>query len=53
MMKVYAYQGCSTCRNAVKWLKGKGIEHEEIPIRETPPTVAELKAVLKARGEDL
>ncbi len=50
MLKVYSYQGCSTCKAATKWLKAKGIAFEEKPIRETPPTGAELKAMLKARG---
>lgn len=53
LMKIYAYQGCSTCRNALKWLKEKGIAHREIAIRETPPTLVELKAMLAARGGDL
>jgi len=52
-MKVYAYQGCSTCRKALTWLKSHGIEAVVLPIRETPPTVAELRAALKARGGDL
>lgn len=52
-MKVYAYQGCSTCRKALAWLKNHGIEAEVLPIRETPPTVAELRAALKARGGEL
>lgn len=52
-MKVYAYQGCSTCRKALAWLKSRGFEPEVLPIRETPPTVAELRATLEARGGDL
>ena len=53
MLKLYAYQGCSTCRNAVKWLKQHGVAFEEIAIREQPPTTLELKAALKSRGGDL
>ncbi|TDU64156.1 arsenate reductase [Prosthecobacter fusiformis] len=53
MLKVYAYQGCSTCKNAVKWLKAVGVSYQEIPIRETPPTVPELRAMLTAKGGDL
>ena len=53
MLKLYAYQGCSTCRNAIKWLKQHGIAFEEIPIRETPPSVAELRSMLDACGGDL
>ena len=52
-MKLYAYQGCSTCRKALTWLKSHGIEAEVLPIRETPPSVAELRAALKARDGDL
>ena len=51
MLKVYSYQGCSTCKNATKWLKQHGIAHEEIAIRETPPLLAELKAALAAKGD--
>lgn len=53
MLKVYAYQGCSTCKSALKWLKAQGIPHQEIPIRETPPTISELSAMLEAKGGDL
>ena len=50
MLKLYTYQKCSTCRDAVQWLKDRGIAFREIPIRETPPSVTELKAMLNARG---
>ena len=53
MLKVYAYQGCSTCKNALKWLKVQGIAHQEIAIRETPPSVPELRSMLAAKGDDL
>lgn len=53
MLKVYAYQGCSTCKNALKWLKAQGIPHEEAAIRETPPSLPELRAMLAAKGGDL
>ena len=53
MLKVYAYSGCSTCKNALKWLKGRSIACEEIAIRETPPSVGELKAMLATQGGEL
>jgi len=53
MLKVYAYHGCSTCKNASKWLKKSGVEFEEAPIRETPPSVPELRAMLTARRGEL
>jgi arsenate reductase len=52
-MKFYGYQGCSTCKNALKWLKARGINFQEIPIRETPPTLSELTAMLKAQEDQL
>lgn len=53
MLKLYAYSGCSTCRHAVKWLKQHSVPFEELAIRETPPSMTELKAMLAARGGDL
>lgn len=53
MLKLYAYKNCDTCRKAVKWLKANDIAFEEIAIREQPPTVAELKRVLKTRAGEL
>lgn len=47
-MKIYTYAKCSTCRNALKWLDAKGVAYKNLPIRETPPSVAELKKMLKA-----
>ena len=51
MIKVYIYAKCSTCRNAIKWLEENGIEHKSAPIRETPPSIKELKQALKHLGE--
>jgi arsenate reductase len=46
VFKVYAYAGCDTCRNALKFLRERGISPEVIPIREQPPNRAELKRML-------
>ena len=53
MLKVYQYSGCSTCRNAINWLKRHAIPFEEIAIRDTPPSLADLKAMLDTRDGDL
>ena len=45
-LKVYIYQKCGTCRNALKWLDKKGVAYETKAIRETPPSAAELKRML-------
>jgi arsenate reductase len=45
-MKIYTYAKCDTCRKAVKWLQAHDLEFTEVPIREQPPTKAELKRML-------
>jgi len=50
---IYTYASCDTCRKAVKWLRAQGISYEEKPIRETPPSLTELKQMLKAREGNL
>ena len=52
-MKVYAYQGCDSCRKALKWLAERGIPHEVVPVRESPPGIDELRQVLAASGGDI
>jgi arsenate reductase len=52
-LRVYAYSGCSTCRNALKFLAEHDIPHEVLPIRETPPKPAELRQMLKHTGGEI
>lgn len=51
--KIYIYAKCSTCRNALQWLKQHGIPHEVHPIRETPPSVKELERALHHHDQQL
>jgi arsenate reductase len=53
MLKFYGYGPCSTCRAALKFLRERGIPFTEIPIREQPPTIEELRAMLAAHGGQL
>ena len=53
MLTVYAYRNCDTCRKALARLTAAGIDFVERPIREQPPTPAELKRVLAAVGGDI
>jgi arsenate reductase len=46
-IKVFEYSGCSTCKQALKFLDSKGIKYERVPIVEQPPTVKELKKMLE------
>jgi arsenate reductase len=48
LLTIYTYANCDTCRKAVKWLRAHGLVFEERAIRETPPSHAELKAMLAA-----
>lgn len=50
-VRVYLYQNCSTCRDASRWLDAQGIEREEIPIREKPPGIPELRRMLEIKGD--
>ena len=52
-LRVWAYQGCDTCRKARKFLAERKIAHEVIAIREQPPGVAELRAMLAHVGGEL
>ena len=50
MLRIYAYKNCDTCRKALKFLRAHGIAFQEIAIRETPPSKAELHSMLAAFG---
>jgi arsenate reductase len=47
---VLAYAGCSTCKNALRWLAAHGVEAEVRPIVEQPPTEDELARWVAASG---
>ncbi len=53
MLIVYTYSGCDTCRKAVKWLRAQEITFTEKPIRDTPPSSAELRTMLAHQGGQL
>ena len=52
-LRVWAYKNCGTCRDALKFLAERKVAHEVIPIRETPPGVAELRAMLAHTGGEV
>ena len=51
MLIIYTYANCDTCRRAVKWLRGRKFAFTERPIRETPPSPAELRRMLRSLGD--
>jgi arsenate reductase (glutaredoxin) len=52
-LKVYEYRKCSTCRNALKYLEARGISYTAVPIRDTPPSMSELKTMLNVYNGDI
>ena len=48
MIKIYTLSNCSTCRDATKWLRAHRVDFEERAIRETPPSLTELRTMLAA-----
>lgn len=52
-IKVYLLSNCDTCRRAAKWLRAHDVAFSEHAIRETPPTVTELRAMLGAYDGEL
>jgi arsenate reductase len=53
MLTIYTLANCDTCRRATKWLRAHDVTFTEKPIRETPPSVAELKTMLGAYDGEL
>jgi arsenate reductase len=47
-VKVYQYSKCSTCRKALKWLDGRGVDYEPFDIVTGPPKKQELQRALKS-----
>lgn len=46
-IKVYEYSKCSTCQKALKFLDSKKMDYTKVAIVEQPPTVSELRQMLK------
>jgi arsenate reductase len=48
MLRLYTLSTCDSCRKAVAFLRARGVPFEEIAIRDTPPSTAELRLALAA-----
>lgn len=53
MIQIYTLKTCDSCRKATKWLTENQIPFQEIPIRETPPSLADLKRALANLDGDI
>lgn len=49
-LTLYSHPKCGTCEKAREWLRRNGVVFVERDIRETPPSIAELRAALAAQG---
>ena len=52
-IRIYEYNGCSTCRKALRFLESNKMKFERIAIVDSPPSVVELNTMLeliKANG---
>lgn len=51
--RVYTLSQCSTCKTAVAFLRARGVQFTEIPIRVQPPSPEELRRMLSLTGGDV
>ncbi len=53
-VKMYMYDRCGTCRNAMKWLKSQGVEvTDNVPLFDAPPSKEELRKLIAASGLEI
>jgi len=53
MISIYTLKTCDSCRKATKWLTEHKLPFQEIPIRENPPSPADLKRALATLDGDI
>ena len=53
MLKVYYYQNCDTCKDALRFLKKQLVRADYIDLVERPPGVEELRTMLEFIGGDI
>lgn len=49
-IKVYSYSRCSTCKKALAFLRESGVTADVRDISTDPPSTAELRAMIRAKG---
>jgi len=52
-LTLFTYSKCSTCRDAVKWLRAHEVSFVEKLILDSPPSVAELRRMLAHQNGNL
>lgn len=49
-LQVYGIPNCGTCKKAIAWLEGNGVDYEFINTKEQPPTQAMVQGWVKSLG---
>ena len=52
-MKVYVHHNCNSCKKALKWLEGQGLEVEVVNLLEQTPSTDELEIMLNSYDGNL
>jgi arsenate reductase (glutaredoxin) len=52
-IRLYGYENCGTCGKAMKFLAARGVDAAMIPIRQQPPSPAELELMLAVYGGEM
>ena len=52
-MLIYCYPTCSTCKKALQWLDGHGVQYTQRNIKEENPSLEELRALYERSGLEL
>ncbi len=50
-IQVYGIPNCGTCKKAIAWLEGQGIDHEFINTKDYPPSKSLIAGWVNALGE--
>jgi arsenate reductase (glutaredoxin) len=52
-LKLFQYDGCSTCKKAIRFLDQNKVAYQKIAIVDQPPSPSELRSMLKHTGGEL
>lgn len=52
-IKIYQYKNCSTCKNAIKFLKSKHVPFTTVEITERPPSKSEIKKMIRLQDGEV
>ena len=53
MKTLYWYAGCSTCKNALSWLRAEGVEVKLVDLKAEPPSAETLRNLWSRSGHPI